>query len=537
MPRSRPFAACLCGTLILLSTCGAAFAAPEPPAGRTSDNTLCAEHRSEAHHGTTPEDQIQAMREEIAAYQNLAEETLSMRATAIELYHELRAKLDRSEPLSGEDLLRLNQGATLMLEQRETLLRISQEHECWLDDAIPEEAALARVQASGIALSLSAALLLYDNYLSAISLYRSDITLRRHLNRADKSFDLREGRLNEIALSFASPNNRYRARRAIQWFEDHGYGDVSTDDDGYRYLVGLIEQSPARNAVRTAHPIGFVGRLTGLLASTGLDTLLELKDQGVFVPSMVFGNAVGLIESRRGKLDGQPELVDHVSARLRAGDILLEKTPFRLTDSFIPGHWGHVAVWIGTPDELRALGIWEHPVVRKHHAEIEAGRGIVEALRSGVKMNTVPHFMNIDDLAVLRDSEMLEGQRVQVILQALRQVGKGYDFNFDVESTDRIVCSELVYHTFVHRQWPTAKALGRVTISPDNVARHAAPGDFLDVVMLYHDGNEIVDAPRTYMAELLRIAEPVASPTDAPKDDTRFDEAQRASAAPDRAHL
>jgi len=228
--------------------------------------------------------------------------------------------------------------------------------------------------------------------------------------------------------------------------------------------------------VRTVRPIGFVGNMTGFLAATGLDTVLSLKDQGMFLPSMVFGNAVGLVESRKGKLDDQPAILERVSSRLRAGDILLEKTPFRLTDSFIPGHWGHVAVWVGTPDELRALGIWEHPVVRKYHAEIEAGRGVVEALRAGVKMNTMRHFMNIDDLAVLRDQTIFETQRVQAILQALRQVGKGYDFNFDVQSTDRIVCSELVYHTFIHRQWPTAKALGRVTISPDNVALHSLPG-------------------------------------------------------------
>ena len=170
----------------------------------------------------------------------------------------------------------------------------------------------------------------------------------------------------------------------------------------------------------------------------------------------------------------------------------------------------------GTPDELRALGIWEHPVVRKYHAEIEAGRGVVEALRAGVKMNTMRHFMNIDDLAVLRDQTIFETQRVQAILQALRQVGKGYDFNFDVESTDRIVCSELVYHTFVHREWPTAKALGRVTISPDNVALHSLPGDFLDVVVLFHDGKEITEAPGDFMAALLKAAPLSSRPPETP---------------------
>ena len=49
-------------------------------------------------------------------------------------------------------------------------------------------------------------------------------------------------------------------------------------------------------------------------------------------------------------------------------------------------------------------------------------------------------------------------------------MGKTYDFNFDVETTDKLVCSELLYQSFGDVAWPTEKYLGRVTISPDNVA-------------------------------------------------------------------
>ena len=443
------------------------------------------------------------MQREIETYQQLAEEVLTTRAQAIELYHDLRAKLQRNEPFSGNDLLRLNRGAAALLEQREALFAHSVAHECWLDDPLPADEDAARIQASGVALSLSAALLLYDNYLSAITLYRADPKLRRHLNREDKAFDLQEGRLNRIAMSFASPQNRYRVRRAIRWFEEHGHERVG-DDESYRYLAQLIEQSPARNVVRKIRPAQFVGRIGAFLSTVSFDTLAALKDHGVFVPSMLFGNAVGLVESRRGKLDERPEVAARVRSALRAGDILLEKTPFRLTDSFIPGHWGHVAIWAGTPEELRELGIWEHPVVRKHHREIETGRGVVEALRSGVKMTPLQQFMNIDDLAVLREPAMPATQRAEVILHALRQVGKGYDFNFDVVSTDRIVCSELVYHTYSHQQWPTARYLGRATISPDNVALRALPGEVLDVVLLFHDGQAVDGDLPGFMARLLK---------------------------------
>lgn len=469
-------------------------------------NLECAQHRVTVHSASSVEEQQLAMQREISAYQVLAEEALTMRARAIQLREELHAKQARGEPFSGQDLLRINQGSTAMLDQRDALMKASLAHECWLDDPRPDDRKLASVQSAGIAMSLSAALLLYDNYLSAISLFRSDFALRRHLNRADRGFALREGELNRIALSFASPHNRYRVRRAIHWFDENGYGEMGSEDGGYRYLVELIEQSPSRQMVRRVDPVGFVGEMAGLFTTVSFDTLMTLKDQGVFVPSLLFGNAIGLVESRRGKLDEQPAVLERAGAKLKAGDVLLEKTPFRLTDAFIPGHWGHVAIWVGRAEELRDLGIWEHPVVRKYHAQIEAGSGVVEALRSGVKMNSLGHFMNIDDFAILRETAISDQQRAQVIIQALRQVGKGYDFNFDVESTDTIVCSELVYHTYSHQTWPTARHLGRVTISPDNVALRSLPGDIMSVVLLYHDGEEIAEAPASFMARLLKKA-------------------------------
>ena len=85
---------------------------------------------------------------------------------------------------------------------------------------------------------------------------------------------------------------------------------------------------------------------------------------------------------------------------------------------------------------------------------------------------------------------------------ALRQVGKEYDFNFDVETTDRIVCSELCYVVYTDIQWPTDKTLGRATISPDNVARRAIEGR-LDLILFYHDGTRIDDQPLEQMKALM----------------------------------
>lgn len=509
------------GYLLLLAVLFSAWHAAEPARAEAIPGTLnevadetfhqrtaaCRDHAVVAHGGATLAERQQAIDSELLAYQSLVEEALAMRASAIRLLGELRAKAERNDAFSGRDLQRLNQGAAAMLEQRAALFRMSLAHECWLDEPLPTDPEAADVQVKGIAMSLSAALVLYDNYLSAISLYRSDPALRRHLNKADSGFAIHEGELTRIASSFASADNRARVRRGLVWFEAHGRADTlekQGGDEGYRYLVQIIEQSPSRQMVRKARPVEFVGNMLGLFSTVTFDTLLGLRKEGVHVTSLLFGNAVGLVESRRGKLDGDHRVLERVATTAQAGDILLEKTPFRLTDTFIPGHWGHVAVWVGNETELRELGIWDHPVVRSHQEAIRTGRGVVEALRSGVEMSTLQHFLNVDDVALLRHENLPRAQRAEIILQALRQVGKGYDFNFDVRTTDRIVCSELVYHSYVHLDWPTERYLGRVTISPDNVAVRATTAGPLSTVLLYHDGGEILTELNEAMERLVK---------------------------------
>jgi uncharacterized protein YycO len=443
------------------------------------------------------------MQRKVLAYQKLTEEALSLRARALAYLGELKEKQLFNEPLLGADVRRLSAGAAELVAQRKQLWQVATAHECWLDQPFPADPYQARVQAMGIAMSLSAALTLYDNYITAVALYRDNSFLRNHINRGDAGYNVPEGELRRIAASFASAANRARVRRGIEWYEAHGRTLADSDYENERYLAALVEQSPSYAMVRKAHPLDYASNVLGLVTTVSTDTVRVVESEGVNLSSMVFGNVVGLVESRRGKLDGDTQVYETVHAELRAGDVLLEKTPFRLTDSFIPGHWGHAAVWVGTEAELRELGLWDHPVVVAHHKAISRGRSVVEALRSGVEMNRLKHFMNVDDLAVLRHRALSDDARREVILQALRQVGKAYDFNFDTQSADRIVCSELVYHAYGDVKWPTERTLGRVVVSPDNIAQEATGEGVFDVALLYHDGQQVSAEPRTRLAGLI----------------------------------
>jgi uncharacterized protein YycO len=187
-----------------------------------------------------------------------------------------------------------------------------------------------------------------------------------------------------------------------------------------------------------------------------------------------------------------PKFLSRVSSALRPMDVLLEKTPFRLTDNFIPGFWGHAAIYIGTQEDLEELGIWDNELVQKYSREIAKGKFIVEALRDRVQMNTLDHFSDIDDFSLLRMRvELTKEQLVEHILRALSHVGKKYDFSFDVETGDTIVCSELHYRTFIDIKFNTTMYLGRSTISVDQVAEQGKTDMPLVPVMMYLNGIEV----------------------------------------------
>ncbi len=507
----KRFPAVLLGLLLATAPCAYAASAVTVQAQRSSSSNAalphkCREHLQTSHNGS-PEQVDQGLKQELGQFRTLAEQALMLRAETIATGKRLKAQMEQKKPLSGDDLALLNIGITEHLKLRKQLLEAAESHECWLDGSEQEWSSRgvrpeARLQ--GVMLSLASAFLLYDNYLLSISLFEGDAKLRRLLNESDPGYAVQSDALAKVTLSYDSISNRSRVRKAIKYYEraSKRFGALSDTAIETAYLDLLIRQSPSYSMVRSWSPFYVISRKVGFLGGVTEDTLSGLERTGTSLFSMVFGNAVGLVETRKGKLYRQHAVAGQVRETLQAGDILLEKTPFRLTDKLIPGYWGHAAIWIGTEPELRELGIWEHPLVSRYHDEIRQGRGVVEALRSGVEMNRLEQFMNIDSVGVLRKQSISRQERGKVVLQALRQIGKPYDFNFDVESKERVYCSKLVYLAYSGIEWPTKKSLGRTTFTPDDVAARALAGDFR-LILFYHSGRQMAQAPLEQMASLM----------------------------------
>jgi len=353
----------------------------------------------------------------------------------------------------------------------------------------------SRLQA--LSVSLLAAVTLYDNYLAMLTILKDD-RLRRLLNHPDYGFGIEESALWKMVERLNASDVRKNLHRLLDAWAEASERVAATDETTTMLRAGIessVSYRYAREAVLADHLPGE----WRVRSARFRDALDGLADETLGAISRVFGNGIGLVETRKGKLHERQDVLQHLRAVLKPLDLLLEKTPFRLTDCFIPGHFGHVAIWMGTDSELDALGLWARREMQSepfsdYRNQVRDGHAVLEALRTGVELNTLAHFLNVDDVAVLRPRRLSDDETVDSLVRGFEQVGKEYDFNFDVETTGSIVCSELPYHVYPGVAWTTSAQLGRFTISPDQVASQAL-GDngAFDLVVFYHDGL-LVDA-------------------------------------------
>jgi len=458
---------------------------------------------------------------EIELFQTYVEEALVWRSQALEFAERNSAKL-KKEKLNHEDIENIHASAKAYVNMREKILAFAFKYqqlvkagtivkyvpgkgtsvkdlvelgdkeqkmfkEYYLDPLDPQGKDLL----IKMKISLNAALVLYDSYMIGLYPYYQSRKMRKLLNQDIAGYKFE---FDKITDSFFDVNQRTMMYGSIQLFKKdiefkNSNNLALTNEENYLNMLAI--QSPFYNFMNEKYKPIVDPSSFRVYFDRIFDRSRFLNDYFTYTSSKIFGNTVGLVAFRKGLMTKlSPSEKDSLTQEMKPLDILLEKTPFRLTDQFIPGFYGHVALWVGNENELRAIGVWDHPNVQPYQKAIKEGHFIIEALRPGVQINTLDHFLNIDEMLVLRDESLNDDQKRDFLIRAFAQIGKDYDFNFDVETDKKIVCSEIVYVVFHNIDWPTEKALGRYTISPDNVASKVFDGQ-LKPVMTYSNGKRV----------------------------------------------
>ena len=456
------------------------------------------------YHTLSLEEANAKMDQEIYQLQGNIERSLVFREKVVSHLQQLNEYTKQDKPFSPALIDTLSLTIQKEIDLMRPILATAAEHGCWLK--YKEFNFDNSIVLKGHMTMLATLVSLYDEYGIVFAVISENDRLRRFINKADTGYERDEYLLESLTHLYIDTDMLSYTRELVEKYNERKglVHDLAKTDENLTYLVQVVERSKSYPVLLKMDFIDAANYRRKIRRRVTSDTLNEISRATMNGLSEGFSNAVGDYEERKGLLYQDSAVASHIASKLKIGDILVEKTPFRLTDSMIPGHWGHAAIWVGTEQELRALDLWQHPLVRKYHQQILQGESIAESLRTGTTLSTLEHFLNVDDFAIIRSKTALSKKQLQqTVLRALRQLGKAYDFNFDVETTDKIVCSQLVYLSYSHIDWPTESTLGRYTISPDNIAIETLANGPLQLALFYHDGKLIEDSPLKLMQLLM----------------------------------
>lgn len=212
------------------------------------------------------------------------------------------------------------------------------------------------------------------------------------------------------------------------------------------------------------------------------------------------------------------EQIATMRKELHPGDILIERRNWHVSNVGIPGFWPHAALHLGTMQEaddffkdlfpregftsyseLVAAQFPEFYLQYQQSDEAGYPYAVIEGQAPGIILQSLEKSAGADYLGVLRPKISKEST-MKALLRAIGNYKKPYDYNFDFETRDEIVCSELVYDAYLPGtdkegiNFELSLTSGRYMISPNQIVEkfyneHGTVASELDFVY-FIDGNE-----------------------------------------------
>lgn len=204
--------------------------------------------------------------------------------------------------------------------------------------------------------------------------------------------------------------------------------------------------------------------------------------------------------------------IEELRQLLEPGDIMVERRNWFLTNIGIPGFWPHAALYLGNFKVFLAyfkeleddLGETVENYLEKNFKKFYKNYkndefAVIESVRDGVVLKTLAESAYADYWAVMRP-RLSKIEKFRALIWAISNWGKSYDYKFDFRGEDSLVCSELVYKSYM----PSEQSRGlsfvleemgtNVFLSPNSMVKkfdeeYGSADQELDFV-LFLDGNE-----------------------------------------------
>ena len=206
--------------------------------------------------------------------------------------------------------------------------------------------------------------------------------------------------------------------------------------------------------------------------------------QTVFAVLEGFGRTASHIDPGKHRKKVNAAIREQASAVLQPGDVIVSRHRYALTNYLLPGNWPHASLYVGTPAQRDALGVTLDPAIARRWCNDKC---TLEALRDGVLFRPLAQTLNVDCFVILRPRLTAGGVR-EAIERVVVHEGKKYNFDFDFFTSDKLVCTEVIYRAFDGVEsltLPLTVRAGRRTLSAEQVLDMSVDAKVFDPVAIF----------------------------------------------------
>ena len=357
-------------------------------------------------------------------------------------------------------------------------------------------------RARSFILGYTAAMTTFKSSLQLITAHRGEVA-RLKLNEAEREWGIPAGMFDRIYEGVTNERNMELAMEMAAYFElqRRAWREASIwSEEDFDFLEGRI-----LDGLAFVQEHGIAGRQARL--ELFFDRVRQSAYTPMYAAQSIVAQWIGDVRVAERPPLISVEHIESIESQLQPGDILLERRNWYLSNAFLPGFWPHAALYVGRLDYLQELGIADDPTIQPfledYVASAADGRDhtVIESVSEGVIFNSLTESMHADYVAVLRPRLSRE-EIGQAIVRAFRHHGKPYDFEFDFFTSDKLVCTELVYRAYEGMlQFDLVRVMGRDTLPALELVRkynreRGKPVQELDFV-LFLDGEPSTGGARS----------------------------------------
>lgn len=343
------------------------------------------------------------------------------------------------------------------------------------------------------AVTYTAGCMLYRAGRFIVDTYGEHEVVRAKLDEEEPRLGIPAGMFTSMYRNLVRSRNLLRFYRAARFATEHRkeLAQLARDPGLHEVIALLRDEMPFAETHKRYY--------TGKFLQYRLHRIERLPAEGfrkvMFGLFKISGRVISEMRNPFHRKRVRPAVLHRLRPHLAPGDIIITRHDDALSNLFLPGFWPHGALYIGSAEERRQMGV---KLSDERWQRSAPPVDVLEARKDGVRFRPLAETLTVDAFTVLRPK--LPPELVaRAISRAAEHEGKLYDFEFDFTRSNMLVCTEVIYrayHGLGDLAFTLSSRQGRFCLAAEDLITMALEGRGFEIIAAFGvDRNRLLTGP------------------------------------------